>query len=226
MRSVLLATLMLAFAAPVADAAVTVDMKVSPDETRYGEPTTITGTALLDGAPFAGQAVQLEARRYPFEADWAPIADGVTGADGTYRFEVELDRNTDLRVTTGGAVSPRERAYVFPAFTLSYRARSSRVVRLKAIARFDPFVVKRGHVTIRLKIPPLFRPTHVGMVVREILRRNGKRVRTGGEACTKLKTRKPVPFRCTGPSRGLIFKIADAGYLHKTKAKAKGRKRR
>lgn len=148
MRTVLLATLMLAFAAPTADAAVTVDMKVAPDETRYGEPTTITGTALLDGAPFAGQPVQLEARRYPFEADWAPIADGVTAADGTYRFEVELDRNTDVRVTTGGAVSPRERAYVFPAFTLFYRARSSRVIRIAQRYR-----VPRG---VRLEQPTIF----------------------------------------------------------------------
>ncbi len=148
MRSVLLATLMLAFAAPAADAAVIVDMKVAPEQARYGKPTTITGTALLDGAPFAGQPVQLQARRYPFEADWAPIADGVTEADGTYRFEVELDRNTDLRVTTGGAVAPRERAYVLPAFTLSYRARNSRVVRFTQRYR-----VPRG---VRLEKPTIF----------------------------------------------------------------------
>lgn len=148
MRSVLLATLMLAFAAPAADAAVSVDMKVAPLQTSYGKPTTITGTALLDGAPFAGQPVQLEARRYPFEADWAPIADGVTAADGTYRFEVELDRNTDLRVTTGGAVAPRERAYVLPAFTLSYRALNARVVRLTQRYR-----VPRG---VRLEKPTIF----------------------------------------------------------------------
>ena len=144
----LLATLMLAFAAPAADAAVTVDMKVAPAETRFGKPTTVTGTALLDGAPFAGQPVQLEARRYPFEADWGPIADGVTAADGTYRFDVELDRNTDLRVTTGGAVAPRKRAYVLPAFTLSYRARNARVIRITQRYR-----VPRG---VRLEQPTIF----------------------------------------------------------------------
>jgi hypothetical protein len=145
---VLLATLILGLTAPAAQAAVTVDMKVAPEQTRYGKPTTITGTALLDGAPFGGQPVQLEARRYPFEADWAPIADGVTAADGTYRFDVELDRNTDLRVTTGGAVAPRERAYVFPAFTLSYRARNSRVIRITQRYR-----VPRG---VRLDKPTIF----------------------------------------------------------------------
>jgi hypothetical protein len=139
---------MLAFGAPAADAAVTVDMRVSPDETRYGEVTEITGTALLDGAPFAGQPVQLEGRRYPFDDEFAVIDSGVTAADGTYRFERELDRNWDLRVTTGGAVSPRERAYVFPAFTLTFRARNSRVIRLKQRYR-----VPRD---VRLEKPTIF----------------------------------------------------------------------
>jgi hypothetical protein len=145
---VLLATLMLAFAAPAAHAAVTVDMKVAPEETRYGEATQITGTALLDGAPFGGQPIQLEGRRYPFDDEFAVIDEGVTAADGTYEFERELDRNWDLRVTTGGAVSPRERAYVFPAFTLTFRARSSRVIRLT-----QRYIVPRG---VRLEKPTIF----------------------------------------------------------------------
>jgi len=147
-RSVLLATLILAFAAPAARAAVTVDMNVAPAETRYGEVTEITGTALLDGAPFAGQPVRLEGRRYPFDDEFAVIDEAVTGADGSYRFERELDRNWDLRVTTGGAVSPRDRAYVFPAFTLSYRARNSRVIRITQRYR-----VPRG---VRLEKPTIF----------------------------------------------------------------------
>jgi hypothetical protein len=147
-RSVLLATLMLAFGAPAAHAAVTVDMRISPEEVRYGEPTEITGTALLDGAPYANQPIRLEGRRYPFEDEFAVLEEGVTAADGTYRFERDLDRNWDLRVTTGGAVSPRERAYVFPASTLSYRARNSRVVRLTLRYR-----VPRG---VRLEKPTIF----------------------------------------------------------------------
>jgi hypothetical protein len=147
-RSLLLATLLLAFGAPAAQAAVQLDMHVAPEEARYGQVTEVTGTALLDGAPFAGQPLQLEARRYPFEGDFAPIEETVTAADGTYRFELELDRNTDLRVTTGGAVSPRERAYVFPAVTLSFRARNSRVIRLTQRYR-----VPRG---VRLEKPTIF----------------------------------------------------------------------
>jgi hypothetical protein len=147
-RSVLLATLILAFGAPAAHAAVTVDMKFAPEETRYGEPTTISGTALQDGLPFAGQPVQLEGRRYPFEDEFAVIDEGVTAADGTYSFERELDRNWDLRVRVGDAVSPRERAYVFPAFTLTFRARNSRVIRVTQRYR-----VPRG---VKLDKPTIF----------------------------------------------------------------------
>jgi hypothetical protein len=145
---VLLATLLLVVAAPAAEAAVQVDMTVAPAKTRYGEPTTISGTALLDGAPFAGQPVQLEGKRYPFEGEWEVLEEGLTGADGTYSFERELDRNWVLRVRTGGAVSPRDRAYVFPAFTLTYRARNSRVIRLTQRYR-----VPRG---VRLEKPTIF----------------------------------------------------------------------
>ena len=148
MRSVLLAILVLAFGAPAAHAAVTVDIRVSPAEIRYGEPAEITGTALLDGAPFAGQTVRLEGRRYPFEGEFRVLDETVTAADGGYRFERELDRNWVVRVRVGDAVSKRERAYVFPAFTLSFRARNSRVVRLTQRYR-----VPRG---VRLDKPTIF----------------------------------------------------------------------
>jgi hypothetical protein len=129
-RSVLLATLILLLAAPAADAAVTVAMAVTPEETTYGDTTKITGTALLDGAPFAGQPVQLEGRRYPFEDEYEVLDTGTTAADGTYAFERELDRNWDLRVRAGDGLSPHQRAYVFPWTKPSYRPRSARVVRL------------------------------------------------------------------------------------------------
>jgi hypothetical protein len=139
---------MLLLAAPAADAAVTVAMGISPEETRYGEKTDITGTALLDGAPYAEQPVQLEGRRYPFEDEFAVLATGVTAADGTFAFERELDRNWDLRVRVGDGVSPKERAYVFPAFRLTFRARSSRVIKLTQRYR-----VPRG---VRLEKPTIF----------------------------------------------------------------------
>jgi hypothetical protein len=139
---------MLLLAAPAADAAVTVAMEVAPDDTRYGEKTDITGAALLDGVPYAGQPVQLEGRRYPFEDEYVVLDTGVTGADGTYAFERELDRNWDLRVRVGDGLSPKERAYVFPAFKLTFRARSSRVIRLTQRYR-----VPRG---VRLEKPTIF----------------------------------------------------------------------
>jgi hypothetical protein len=147
-RSLLLATLILIVAAPAASAAVTVDMTITPEETRYGEATEITGTALQDGVPFANQPVTLEGRRYPFEDEFEVLDTGVTGADGTYAFERELDRNWDLRVRAGDGVSSRDRAYVFPAFTLTFRARSSRVIKLTQRYR-----VPRG---IRLDKPTIF----------------------------------------------------------------------
>jgi hypothetical protein len=147
-RSVLLATLILALGAPAAQGAVSVDMRLSPEEVRYGEVTEITGTATVDGVPFAGQPVRLEGRRYPFEGEFEVIDEGLTAADGTYRFERRLDRNWVLRVRTGGKVSRRGRAYVFPAFTLSFRARSVRVIRLTQRYR-----VQRG---VRLDKPTIF----------------------------------------------------------------------
>jgi hypothetical protein len=147
-RSVLLATLILAFTAPTAAAAVTVDMKLDPPETRYGEPTEISGTALQDGAPFAGQQVVLEGRRYPFDDEFEVLDSAVTGADGAYEFKRNLARNWDLRVRVADAVSPRERAYVFPDFTLTFRARSSTVLRLTQRYR-----VPRG---VRLDKPTIF----------------------------------------------------------------------
>jgi hypothetical protein len=108
----------------------------------------------------------------------------------------------------------------------SASARSARVVRLKAIARFDPFVVKRGHVTMRLKVPPLFKPSYVGVTVREIATSGSRRRRVGGVACSSLKTLKRVPFRCTGPSSGAILPIADAVHLHKPKVGGPAPRRR
>ena len=139
---------MLLLVVPAAEAAVTVEMRVSPDEARYREATEITGRALQDGVPFAGQPVVLEGRRYPFEGEFAALETGVTEADGTYEFKRELDRNWDLRVRVGDAVSGRERAYVFPAFTLTFRARNSRVIRLTQRYR-----VPRG---VRLDKPTIF----------------------------------------------------------------------
>jgi len=131
---VLLATLILAFGAPAASAAVTVDMDVSPRETRFGNDTEITGNVVSDGVPAAGQEVILEGRRYPFEGDLRVLETTVTEADGTYRFEREFERNWEVRARVDQVAAKRERAYVFPRFELTFEPRNSRVIDI--IARY------------------------------------------------------------------------------------------
>jgi hypothetical protein len=147
-RTVLLATLTLLLAAPAAGAAVTVDMKVAPVETQFGDPTKVTGAVAVDGVPAPGRTVQLEGKRYPFTGEPGVLATATTAADGTFAFSEELTRNTVLQVTTAGGASPRKRVYVFPATTLSFRARSSREIKLT-----QRYVVPRG---VKLKQPTLF----------------------------------------------------------------------
>ena len=148
MRSVLLATLLLLFAAPAAHAAVTVSIKVTPAESQFGDTTHITGTVLDNGAPVAGALVRLDGKRYPFEDELAPVATATTDEKGAYRFVRELARNWQFRVVAGTTKSPRARAYVYPATKLTYRARSSRVIKLTQRYRLP-----RG---VRLKEPTIF----------------------------------------------------------------------
>jgi hypothetical protein len=81
--------------------------------------------------------VRLELRRHPFKAPWSSRASAVTGADGSYSFEPELDRNHQVRVRLLGiapepdTLSPERLAYVLPAFTLTYRQRRAGVLRLR-----------------------------------------------------------------------------------------------
>jgi hypothetical protein len=157
MRSVFLATLALLIAAPAANAATTVRIKLTPSETQFGTTTKITGTVAVDGVAAAGQPVTLEGRPHPYEAAFAPVVTGTTGPDGKYTFAQHLDGNWQFRVTGTGATSKRMRAYVFPDTTLTFLARSSTVIRLiqryrvpKAVKLEQPtifYVGKRGRRT-------------------------------------------------------------------------------
>jgi hypothetical protein len=148
MRTVLLATLALLTAAPAASAATTVSIRVSPSETQFGTTTTLTGTVATDGVATTGVPVTLEGRPYPYDGDFAPVVTGTTGPDGRYTFAQHLRRNWQFRVATTGATSKRVRAYVFPATTLTFKARSSRVIRL----------TQRYHVPkgVKLEQPTIF----------------------------------------------------------------------
>jgi hypothetical protein len=145
---VLLATLTMLVAAPSAQAAVTASIELTPADAHWGQSTEISGTVLSDGAPLAGAPVELDVRWYPFEAPFAPLASTTTAADGTYTFEQAIDRNAQFRVIAAGTKSHRVHAYVFPDTTLSFRARSSRVIKLTQRYR-----VPKG---VRLKQPTIF----------------------------------------------------------------------
>jgi hypothetical protein len=80
---------------------------------------------------------------------------------------------------------------------------------LNAIARFNPFALKRGHVVLKLKIPPLYRPTHIGMFLQEA-RRVVPSVKPDGSP--------GLSFEAFGPAAGKIVAIIDGGRLHETKA--------
>jgi len=156
-RSVLLATLTLLVAAPAAHGAVSASIELAPDPLVFGDTATISGTVLSDGAPFAAQPVELDVRRYPFETPFEPLATTMTAVDGTYSFEHAPQRNAQYRVIAGGVKSHRLHAYVFPATTLSFTPRSSRVIRLtqryrvpKHVTLDKPtifYVGKRGRAT-------------------------------------------------------------------------------
>jgi hypothetical protein len=103
-----------------------------------------------------------------------------------------------------------------------------KVVRVKAIARFDPFPLTRGHVVMRLKVPGIFHPSHIGVSVQQITDAKA----TGGKnqpkpvSCTTVKPLQPVKFMCFGPTAGDIVGITDASKLHTRKPAPRGRSRR
>lgn len=95
---------------------------------------------------------------------------------------------------------------------------SSRAPRsqLEARARFKPFTVERGHVTLKLKIPRRFEPTHIGVTVQEarLLPKDSRR-------------EKDEPgFEGFGDKGGGIVGIRNASRLHTVKGGERKRRRR
>jgi hypothetical protein len=123
--------------------AVEITARVLPaDGVRLGNATTITGRATDGAVPLAGRAVRLEVRKHPFERAWRRLASKVTDADGRYTFKRRFKRNHHVRVRLEGApatdytspqpdtLSARRNAYVLPAFTLSFKQRGPRRIRI------------------------------------------------------------------------------------------------
>ncbi|HEX6390435.1 MAG TPA: hypothetical protein VFZ89_13325 [Solirubrobacteraceae bacterium] len=140
MRPLLLAIVLLLAAAPAAhahaqaQAQATVGVAVDPQDQAFGKRTVVTGTVRLDGVPAAAQTVELLARVHPFDGAYRVLATNATDPSGSYRFAPRLYRNADLRVRSGDAQSRRVRAFVYPAFTLDFRARSPEEILV--IARY------------------------------------------------------------------------------------------
>jgi len=165
---------MLLVAAPAASAATTIALEGPSSETTFGDTTTLKGMLSADGTALAGHTIELEGRRYPFESEFAPLDHTTSAADGSFSFKRTLDRNWQFRVTdaAAGVTSKRVRAYVFPATTLTFRARNSRVIKLTQRYR-----VPKG---VKLKQPTIF---YVGKRGRKTAPRVGsgklERVRAG-----------------------------------------------
>jgi hypothetical protein len=146
--------LTLVSAVPAGAAAVSLELE-SEAGVRLGNPTKLSGRVTDDaGAPLAGRAIALELRRHPFKRGWRTGGTAVTGADGSYAFAPELNRNHHMRVRLIGVapepdtLSPLRNAYVLPAFTLSFRQRGKRVLRLRQV-----YTVPRD---VRLSAPTRF----------------------------------------------------------------------
>ena len=130
----------IALAAAAPASAAELSLTVAPAAgVRWGNRIELTGRATDAGAQLAGRTVVLELRRHPFKGPWRDGDSTVTGADGSYSFAPKLDRNHQVRARLVGVapepdtLSPERRAYVLPAFTLSYRQGRQGVLRLRQV---------------------------------------------------------------------------------------------
>jgi hypothetical protein len=156
---VITAALALAIAAPASAAEVTVGVKPA-DGVRLGNATAISGRVTEQGAPLPGRTVRLETRKHPFKGAWKRQGTRTTDADGRYSFAPQFKRNHHVRVRLEGlpataytspqpdTLSARRNAYVLPAFTLSFKQRGSRKIRIS-----QTYTVPKG---VKLTAPTRF----------------------------------------------------------------------
>jgi type I phosphodiesterase/nucleotide pyrophosphatase len=95
--------------------------------------------------------------------------------------------------------------------------------KLKTIAQFDPFTLKRGPVKMKLKVPPQFKPTHIGIVVQEAKKIGKtackKKFSALKKAALKKGRRPPTQVLCydgVGTPAGSIIQIKAGDLLHDT----------
>jgi hypothetical protein len=151
----------LALAAAAPASAAEVSVKVTPPEgVRLGNASAISGRVTEGGAPLAGRTVRLEVRKHPFKGAWKRKATRTTAADGRYSFGPKFKRNHHVRVRLEGlpateytspqpdTLSARRNAYVLPAFTLAFKQRGSRKIRIS-----QTYTVPKG---VKLTAPTRF----------------------------------------------------------------------
>jgi hypothetical protein len=116
-----------------AQAPPTLSLTVSPAAgVDYGDPVRVSGRLTRGGAPVVGEAVVLQARRFPYRRAFAPLRTVRTDARGRFSVRRRFDRNHRLRARAPAltVTSTRESVFVFPAFRLSYRLLRENVIRL------------------------------------------------------------------------------------------------
>ena len=91
-------------------------------------------------------------------------------------------------------------------------AREQRRTVVKTLATFKPFSVRRARrAKLTLKVPEIFEPTHVGVVVRRARRLTRREIR----AARARHEGEDVPnFKAYGPRAGGIFRVRYARQLH------------
>lgn len=142
---------------------------------RYGTPHVLSGKLTGDdGAPLAGQRVELEARVHPYEIPYDVFATAVTAADGSFTLSHRFDRNARVRVSAPALQehSKVEPAFVFPGVNLTFKPLTRG--RLRLIQTFTtPREVKLSAPSIFYLAPPEARRG------REVARVRPERMRRG-----------------------------------------------
>jgi hypothetical protein len=128
-RLVIAITFLLIAAAPAQAAEVSLALKPS-NGLQMGGAHHFSGKLTENGQPQAGQVVNLEVRRFPYEGGFEPLDQATTGDQGQFSFFRTLDRNHEVRVTAANATSSVRTAFVFPRFKLSFKALGGGRVRL------------------------------------------------------------------------------------------------
>lgn len=110
-------------------------------------------------------------------------------------------------------------------------SRSGEPCRVETLARFAPFTLKRGNVSLKLKVPKLYKPTHIGIVVQEVKRTRSAKVSSRKAGSSGSEDSKPVKaFQGIGQKGGGILSVRDGKQLHtrksaRAKKKTRARKR-